>query len=275
MDRRALLVAVGLAAVAEAASAAPAASASAERLYVLNCGEGVAGDVSRWSPGVNEGKSQPFSENCYLIQHAREWFLWDTGVPDAVAKMPDGLKPADPRAILWHRPRTLADQLAEIGVRPESIGYVGISHTHPDHVGNVDLFPRARVLMQKPEHDWAFAGGKKPFSPDHPVQELEGDLDVFRDGSVVVLSTPGHTPGHQSLLVHLARTGWIVLTGDAAHFRSNWDARRVPSINADREKTLASMERLSKVVDEHHALLWINHDDAQTRTLRHAPAFYE
>ena len=66
-----------------------------EKLYILNCGEGVTGDVSRWSPGVNEGKSMDFVDNCYLIKHSQGWLLWDTGVPDAVASMPNGLAPAE------------------------------------------------------------------------------------------------------------------------------------------------------------------------------------
>src|SRR6202048_2862633 len=82
-----------------------------ERLYILNCGEGVAGDISRWSPGVNEGKSMDFVDTCYLIRHAQGWFLWDTGLSDAVAAMPNGLAPSDPRAVYWHRPRPLAGPL--------------------------------------------------------------------------------------------------------------------------------------------------------------------
>src|SRR4249919_51663 len=101
-----------------------------ERLYILNCGEGVAGDISRWSPGVNEGKSMAFVDNCYLIKHAQGWMLWDTGIMDAVAGMPDGLKPADPKATHWRRPRTLAAQLAELNVAPADIKYVAISHSH-------------------------------------------------------------------------------------------------------------------------------------------------
>jgi glyoxylase-like metal-dependent hydrolase (beta-lactamase superfamily II) len=129
--------------------------------------------------------------------------------------------------------------------------------------------------MQRAERAWAFAGDKRPFSPEHPVTELEGDRDVFGDGSVVILSTPGHTPGHQSLLVRLPETGWIVLTGDAVHLKANWDARRVPSMNVDRDRTLASMQRLADLVGEKHAQLWINHDKAQSDQLRHAPDAYE
>src|SRR5512141_2832929 len=92
-----------------------------ERLYSLNCGEGVAGDVSRWSPGVNEGKSMDFVDNCYLIKHAQGWFLWDTGISDAVAAMPNGLAPSDPKAIFWRRPKTLAAQIDPLGIKPADI----------------------------------------------------------------------------------------------------------------------------------------------------------
>src|SRR6059036_1298928 len=100
----------GLAAVAAAALVLAVQSPMAqtkqgvERLYILNCGEGVAGDISRWSPGVNVGKPMDFADNCYLIHHAQGWLLWDTGIPDAVASMPDGLAPADPKATHWRRP---------------------------------------------------------------------------------------------------------------------------------------------------------------------------
>src|SRR5215470_15075961 len=86
-----------------------------DRLYILNCSEGVAGDISRWSPGVNEGKSMDFVDNCYLIRHGRGWFLWDTGLADAIAAMPNGQAPADPRMTHWRRPKTLASQLEQLG----------------------------------------------------------------------------------------------------------------------------------------------------------------
>jgi N-acyl homoserine lactone hydrolase len=98
---------------------------------------------------------------------------------------------------------------------------------------------------------------------------------VFGDGSIVILSTPGHTPGHQSLFVKLPKTGALVLSGDAVHFKDNFDARRVPSMNADADKTLASMQKIADVMDQQKAQLWINHDKAQRDTLKLAPNFYE
>src|SRR3954465_7931334 len=163
-----------------------------EKLYILNCGEGVAGDISRWSPGINEGKQMDFVDSCYLIKHAQGWFLWDTGVSDAVALMPNGLAPADPKAVFWRRPKTLAAQLDQLGVKPSDIKAMAISHTHPDHIGNVEMFPTTMLYVQKAEYDWPGANTQPRFKPEHPVTRLEGDRDVFGDGSVTILSTPGH-----------------------------------------------------------------------------------
>jgi len=245
------------------------------RLYILNCGEGVAGDISRWSPGVNEGKSMDFVDNCYLIRHAQGWLLWDTGVADAIAAMPDGQKPADPRATHWKRPKTLGSQLEQLGVKPSDIKYVAVSHSHPDHIGNVEMFPQIMLLVQKAEYEWPGANNVPRFKPGHPVTKLEGDKDVFGDGSVMILSTPGHTPGHQSLLVKLPKTGALLLSGDAVHFQSNWENRRVPAINSDQVQTRTSMQRMADILAKEGATLWINHDKAQRDTLKMAPVYYE
>jgi glyoxylase-like metal-dependent hydrolase (beta-lactamase superfamily II) len=268
----ALLLSFGLSAgEGQAQSSKP----GVEKLYILNCGEGVAGDISRWSPGVNEGKSMDFVDNCYLIKHAQGWMLWDTGIPDAVAAMPNGLAPADPKAVFWHRPKTLAAQLDQLGVKPSDIKVIAVSHTHPDHIGNVEMFPAAMLYVQKAEYDWPGANNAPRFKPEHPVTKLDGDRDVFGDGSVIILSTPGHTPGHQSLLVKLPHTGAVVLSGDAVHFRSNWDNRGVPSNNFSKEQTLVSMQKLSETLTKEHAQLWINHDKAQRDSLRMSPEFYD
>lgn len=256
-------------------SVASSAEAGVEKLYILNCGEGVAGDISRWSPGVNEGKSMDFVDNCYLIKHSDGWFLWDTGVPDAVATMADGLKPADPKGVSWKRPKTLAAQLEEIGVKPEDIPAMAISHTHPDHIGNVEMFPHAMLYVQKAEYQWPGTDGKPRFKAEHPVALLEGDKDVFGDGSITIVSTPGHTPGHQSLLVKLPKTGAVILTGDAVHFSDNFAHRRVPSMNYSADQTVASMQKLADLQKKENAQLWINHDKAQRDTLKMAPEFYQ
>jgi len=252
-------------------SAAIAQPGTAGRLYVMDCGHNAATDQSRWSPGVNVGKPIELSDNCYLIRHGSAWLLWDTGYPDAVADTPV-TTPVGTAT----RAKTLAAQLAEIGVKPSDIRFVAVSHTHGDHVGNVDMFPDSTLLIQKAEVDWAFASDKRPpFKAERPMRTLEGDLDVFGDGSVTIISTPGHTPGHQSLLVHLPKTGWVVLSGDLAHFKDNWNHRRVASMNTSAEQTQASFKRIADLMIEKNAQLWINHDKPQSESQKHSPEYYD
>ena len=246
-----------------------------ERLYVLYCGEGTAGDISLWSPGVNVGQPMEFSVNCYLIKHAQGWVLLDTGVADAVTAMPDGLPPPNPRMTRYRRTQTMAGQLDQLGVKPSDIKYIGISHTHPDHLGNISMFPQSTVLVQKAEYDWPTPFGRTLQAVASPVEKLEGDHDVFGDGSVTLIATPGHTPGHQSFLVKLPKTGAVLLAGDAVHFKSNWENRGVPQNNSSKDQTLASMQRLADLMEKEKAQLWINHDKAQSDSLKVAPAFYD
>src|SRR6202051_4457585 len=245
-----------------------------DKLYILNCGEGIAGDISRWSPGGNVGKSMDLVDNCYLIKHSQGWLLWDTGLADAVSAMPEGQRPADHRAIHWRRPKTLAGQLQQLGVKPSDIKYVAVSHSHPDHIGNVAMFPQSMLLVQKAEYEWPAQLGPR-FKPELPVTKLEGDHDVFGDGSVIIVATPGHTPGHQSLLVKLLKSGALLLSGDAVHFKENWDNRRVPEFNSNEEQSRASMQRMANIMAKEKAQLWINHDKAQRDGQKLSPDFYE
>ena len=266
---RALLIAV--ATVALALPAAQAAAQTAERLYIMDCGHNAAIDQARWSPGINVGKPLELSDNCYLIQHGSQLLLWDTGYPDALAD-----KPLTSPIGTATRSKRLADQLTELKLTPADITWLAVSHTHGDHVGNVDMFPKTPLVIQKAELDWAFADGKPaPFKKDRPIKELSGDFDIFGDGSAVILATPGHTPGHQSLLVNLKRTGHVVLTGDLAHFKDNWDNDRVPSMNTSADQTHASHAKVMKVLADKKAQLWINHDKPTSVGQKHSPEFYD
>jgi glyoxylase-like metal-dependent hydrolase (beta-lactamase superfamily II) len=131
------------------------------------------------------------------------------------------------------------------------------------------------MIIQKAEWEYGLKLPLKPFGADRKAELIEGDKDLFGDGSVTILSTPGHTPGHQSLLVHLEKTGYVMLSGDAVHFQSNWDNRRVPGFNADKEQSSASMEKIARVLADTHAQLWINHDKPSSDARRHAPEFYD
>ncbi len=275
MHRIAFAVAIAALALSSPGALAQSEKAGVEKLYVLNCGEGTAGDISRWTPGLNEGKTMDFVDTCYLIKHVKGWFLWDTGIADSVAAMPNGLVPADPKAVTWRRPKTLQAQLEQLGLKPDDVRAMAVSHTHPDHIGNVELFPQAMLYVQKAEYDWPGADNAPRFKPSHPVELLTGDKDVFGDGSLTILSTPGHTPGHQSLLVKLPKTGAVLLSGDAVHFKDNWDNRRVPSMNVDKDQSAASMQKIADTLAKEKAQLWINHDKAQRDGQKMAPEFYD
>jgi N-acyl homoserine lactone hydrolase len=269
--------------IAGCAHAPSEPQSTVQRMYVFNCGESRTTDVSRWSPGVNVGQPWEFSNNCYLIRHAKGWMLWDSGFSDAVASMPDGLVAAG-GALRAQLPKTLVSQLAEVGIKTTDITYIAFSHFHPDHAGNANLFTGATLYIQETEYDAIFGATPQKFGFNpatyenlraNRVVKLKGDHDVFGDGSVVILSTPGHTPGHQSLLVRLPKTGVVILSGDLAHFQSNWDNRRVPGMNFNSAQTTASMERVAALIVSEKAQFWINHDKAQSAKVPKAPAYVE
>ena len=268
-----LLLSVAVAGLATTLAADTSAKGR-PRLYVLDCGRLIAKDQARWTPGVNAGQPRELSNNCYLFQHPRGMLLWETGVPDAVVEQEDGL-PSPNGAVVWFRDRTLESQLDSLGVKPDDITYVAISHAHGDHIGNAKAFPKSTILMQKLEHDAVQATRPNPLGEGQRVERLTGDRDVFGDGSLTILSTPGHTAGHQSLLVTLPRTGALILTGDLVHFQYMWDNKVVPPFNFDRDQSLASIERVARLLAEHKAQLWIGHDREATARIDRAPKFYE
>jgi glyoxylase-like metal-dependent hydrolase (beta-lactamase superfamily II) len=257
--------------------------ATVQRMYVFNCGESTTNDVSRWSPGVNVGQPWTFSNNCYLIRHAKGWMLWDSGLSDGIAAMPDGLV-ALGGALRMKMPKTLASQLAELGLKPTDVSHVAFSHFHPDHAGNANLLTGGTLYIQETEYDAIFGPtpqkfGFNPAGYDklraNPVVKLKGDHDVFGDGSVVILSTPGHTPGHQALLVRLQKTGVVILSGDLTHFQANWEARRVPGMNFNADQTKASMDKVAALLLTEKAQFLINHDRAQSAKMPRPPAYLD
>jgi len=276
-----------LAASADSGLPNAAKAGFADKLYRLDCGHSLANDESVWTPGKNVGRSIEFSSTCWLIERGNEWLLWDTGVPQSTLNDPNGWSTL-PKLIVYHLDKTITDQLGAIGLKPTDVAYVAISHTHGDHIGNVDLFPSSTVLMQRAEYEWI----DSPDGPNENVNKLKalarkllgtpknlkllaGDTDVFGDGSVTLVSTPGHTPGHQSLLVHLKNSGFIILSGDVVHLRENFEKSIVPSLNTDEAASIASMDRIRRMMATYNAKLFINHDKAQSDTLRLLPAFYD
>ena len=264
----ALLAGTLLAGAAHAAAPAPVS------LYRLDCGKIVAFDLALFSDTrAYVGQHRDLAASCYLIRHGDTWMLWDTGIPRAMLNhVPDPKQGLD--AVLTV---TIVDQLAKLGIKPDQISIVGISHEHFDHTGQAADFPNAKLLIGKGDVDdmrgpnaesgkalahWLSGGGA--------LEPVSGDKDIFGDGSVVMLDLPGHTPGHHGLLVKLQHKGYVLLSGDVSHFTTNYDANGVPSFNSNRADTLASLDRFKKLAANLHATVIIQHEPADIAKL---PAF--
>ncbi|MEA3058532.1 MAG: N-acyl homoserine lactone hydrolase [Sphingomonadales bacterium] len=241
-----------------------------ERMYVLHCGDIMLNDMGRFSPGFSGPGT--LAVTCYLIKHGQDYVLFDTGLGDEVAAMSNG-KPSN--AGNWTVKKTLASQLAEIGLKPSDITHVVLSHSHPDHVGNLKMFPQATLVVQETEYDWAMPDGTPRFPPAMKAIKADGDRDLFGDGSVVLISTPGHSPGHQCLLVKLPQTGGVLLTGDSVHTKANWELKRAPRQNFSYSQSIGSLQRMAAVLKTNNAEIWIGHEPTEVARRKYAPAYYE
>ena len=264
----------GLALMGVQTPPAPRPAPAPVSLWRLDCGEFDFADFNAFFSDTSEYSAGPkhLVGSCYLIRHGDQYMLWDTGIPGGVVGHP--LQTPQLRATLSSR---IVGQLARLDVRPEQVSIVGISHYHFDHVGQAADFPRARLVMGA--GDLAALRGDMPGLPREQLQpwlhgggqvtEARGDVDLFEDGSVVMLSLPGHTPGHYGLLVRLA-SGPVLLSGDTWHFTEQVARHGVPPFNTDRAQSLASMDRLERLARNLHARLIIQHEPADVAKL---PAF--
>jgi glyoxylase-like metal-dependent hydrolase (beta-lactamase superfamily II) len=207
-----------------------------------------------------------FTYSCYLIKRGTDYMVWDTGFAP-------GSNPNAPKV-------GIVDRLKELNVTPDQVKFVGISHFHGDHTGQLAPFTNATLLIGKGDWDQItsptpmqganVAGFKSWIDEKRKVEPLTIDKDVFGDGSVIVLRMPGHTPGHSSLLVRLKGMGPVLLTGDLVHFRENYETGGVPIFNFDRAATVASIERMKQIVANLKATVVIQHD---MRDIGKLPAF--
>ncbi|PAX08611.1 N-acyl homoserine lactonase family protein [Sphingomonas lenta] len=239
----------------------------------LDCGQSKGPrDVAAFSDThAYDGVKMPLVASCYLIRHGQDAMIWDTGYAAATRN--------DPKAPI-RLERTVVEQLRDLGVDPARVTRIGISHYHADHTGQARDFPGATLLIGA--GDWAAVSAPTPARGVDPaplapwvsgggkVEQVTGDKDVFGDGSVVMIDTPGHTPGHHALLVRLRGRGNVLLTGDLAHFQRNYDTNGVPSFNTNRADTLASLDRFKRMAANLKATVVIQHEPADVAKL---PAF--
>jgi glyoxylase-like metal-dependent hydrolase (beta-lactamase superfamily II) len=256
------------AAVAALAACNPPAQQEAEapavRLYALDCGRANFPNVDMFADdGSLAGQSRELVDPCFLIRHPDGDLIWDTGFPDAVADMPNGLDLPDMGTRVTMSAK-LADQLAQLGLAPADVEFVSFSHAHGDHTGNGNLFAASTWIVDADERAYMFReearADAQSFSAYNQLENaetqlIEGDAehDVFGDGSVRIIQAPGHTPGHAVLLVNLANAGPVLLTGDMWHLAESRERRLVPRFNVDRAQTIASMDKVEALAAETNA----------------------
>jgi N-acyl homoserine lactone hydrolase len=219
----------------------------------------------------------------FLVSHPKGKLLFDTGV-HCQARL-DPLSRLGPERIkrLTVKSREGDDvvpQLARLGLKPDDVRFVANSHLHFDHCGGNEFLPGATFLVQRAELEAARRPGFVPsYSPspldfEHPLdyRMLDGEHDVFGDGTVVLLPTYGHTPGHQSLLVRAGKQSQIVCASDACYTRENMDRDVLPKILWNPSVMFESLKALRKLRDQVGATMFYGHDPAQWETIPKAPA---
>lgn len=263
------------------------------KMYVLDCGTIEISDIGVFSTaGDYDGQSDTYIDTCFLVRHPQGDLLWDLGLPTSLVGEP----PQEDGVFTVSMERTISDQLIEIGLGPEEVEYVSISHQHFDHIGQIDQIPDATWLVHEDEYNSMFppldepepsgqseASGDETDGTDvgigNPFAGFEnlkretftGEKDVFGDGSVVIFPTPGHTPGHTSLQVELPKTGTVLLTGDLFHRTESRQLARVPQFNVSEPMTRQSMRAFEDRAERLGAKVIIQHEPDDIDPLPKSP----
>jgi N-acyl homoserine lactone hydrolase len=249
------------------------------RLYALHCG-GEEADIAAFDPfDKSVGTTIKIPWFCFLITHPRGNVLFDTGGHPSLAVDARGRlgAHADLWSVTMRAGDDVASKLAEVGLRPSDIRYVVISHLHYDHAGGLQFFSDAEIYIQREELRFAYSppvyqGGyiRGDFDCGLKWHEIEGDHDLFGDGTVTLVHTPGHTPGHQCLLVRL-RDQTLLLLGDAAYIIQKMHDRRLPARYWNPDALIASWERIEELETQLGAELLAAHELSYETKIRCAP----
>jgi N-acyl homoserine lactone hydrolase len=273
----AMLLVAGLALAAQKHPKAP----KSLRLYIFDCGTIHTTNGDTYSLKKEEMGSTGMSIPCFMIAHPKGTLMWDNGdIPDSM--FPAGGGAAHVGVVTQDKP--LLPQMTAVGYTPADITYLAMSHYHGDHVANANAFAGSVWLVRKVERDRMFSNEPIPRSDPANYNLLKNsktviidkdEYDVFGDGKVIIKSTPGHTPGHQSLFLKLAKTGPVVLSGDLYHYPEERTLNRLPVSEFNKEQTAASRAELEVFLKKTGAQLWIQHDILGNAKLKKAPEFYE
>ena len=259
------------------------------KVYVLDGGilEGVVPE--RFGLKPEEVTTTRLPVPCFLIVHPKGTIMWDGGaVPDSVWKYNGS--PASytveykdiKREVSLSKP--LKTQLEDIGYSPATITYLVLSHYHYDHTGNANIFSGATWLVRQTEYNAMFSDQPPKVTWPATYSSLKkskkhfltkDEHDVFGDGTVIIKSAPGHTPGHLVLFLKLKKTGNIVLSGDLYHYAEERTLNRYPTFEFDQEQTRLARIEVDKFLKKMNAQLWIQHDLQENIKLKKSPAYYE
>ncbi len=226
-----------------------AAGPAGMKLYVFSSGGLTIAKSALQSGAPNTQVTVPVG--FFVVVHPKGNFLFDTGNNDKIITDPSYWGPFVQALTPERGPDVAIDtQLRKIGLSPDDIKYVAVGHMHLDHGGNVCKFPKATFLVQKDEMKnaaWPEPGTAGPYIPGDvaclrndlgqalpnkfKMEQLDGDVDLYGDGSVVIKRWPGHTPGSQMAIVRLPKTGTVVLTSDNVYFSENVTKNLLPDIS--------------------------------------------
>jgi glyoxylase-like metal-dependent hydrolase (beta-lactamase superfamily II) len=253
------------------------------KVYVLDGGSFIFNNSLHWftlGDEYNDYPQKTLANTVFLIEHPNGRLLWDAGLEDNLAdRKPEEI---DTTAKLVYFVRNkLIDQLKSMKLTPDSLDYFVASHTHWDHVGNANYFVNSTWILDKNEYEWAMSEERKESSSyydslhNSKIIEFEEKYDVFKDGKVVIYSTPGHTPGHVSMYIKLEKRQSILISGDLYHFNEQREYKRVPSFNTDSLQTLESMEKFEKLATQLNARVIIPHEVTDYLELPKYPEYLE
>jgi len=263
-------------------------SSSDLRLYCM-CGGTLTFDQSVFTHMQGMGTAVEVPTPIFLIDHPEGKVLFETGLHPHVAIRPE--EHWGQRAQDW-KPRMTPEQavdrqLASLGLRADEMRYVILSCLLPDHAGGMHAFPQATFIVQFRELQDAWWPDRRymrnyDFGELLPTRgftfwELHGeDLDVFGDGSVVVLATPAHTRGEQALVVRLPRTGTVVLPAGVLPQRANLEKNIMTGTpRVDPITVHASMSRIKGIIRRERAMVVFHHDPEEWKKMRVAPEYYD
>ena len=277
-----VLAALGVC-VAAAAGSAAVKPVTQLRLYVLDCGTISEMDPALFGLQANEvNREVTFVTPCYLIVHPKGTLIWDVGqVPDQ--DIPDDGTEVTQQGILKAK-RRLAPQLAALGFSPKDLTYIAMSHYHADHTANANMFARSTWIVQQAEFDIMFSDAQVGIRMPDTYKDLKAarritlnnaDHDVFGDGTVIIKTAPGHTPGHQMLFLKLKKFGPLLLAGDLYHVPEERTLDRVPTFDFDTAMTRATRRKVEQFLERTGAALWIQHDPPTYAALKKAPQYYD